>query len=78
MSQVKVQFKTPEEVMDFTNVVSKYDYNMDLKKSSRKVVDAKSLLGILALGLENNLELCIYYDEDCSEVVNAIGKYVVA
>ena len=77
MSQVKVQFKTPEEVMDFTNVVSKYDYNMDLKKSSRKVVDAKSLLGILALGLENNLELCIYSDEDCS-VVNAIGKYVVA
>ena len=75
MSQVKVQFKTPEEVMDFTNVVSKYDYNMDLKKSSRKVVDAKSLL---ALGLENNLELCIYSDEDCSEVVNAIGKYVVA
>ena len=78
MSQVKVQFKTPEEVMDFTNVVSKYDYNMDLKKSSRKVVDAKSLLGILALGLENNLELCIYSDEDCSEVVNAIGKYGVA
>ena len=36
MSQVKVQFKTPEEVMDFTNVVSKYDYNMDLKKKQQK------------------------------------------
>ena len=78
MDQVKVQFRTPEEVMDFTNVVSRYEYNMDLKKSSKKIVDAKSLLGILALGLENNLELCIYSDEDCSEVVNAIGKYVVA
>ena len=78
MDQVKVQFRTPEEVMDFTNVVSRYEYNMDLKKSSKKIVDAKSLLGILALGLEIVLELCIYSDEDCSEVVNAIGKYVVA
>lgn len=78
MNQVKVQFKTPQEVLDFTNVVSKYDYNMDLKKSSRKVVDAKSLLGILALGLENNLELCIYSDENYDDVINAIQKYVVA
>ena len=78
MDQVKVQFRTPEEVMDFTNVVSRYEYNMDLKKSSKKIVDAKSLLGILALGLENVLELCIYSDEDCDEVVEAISGYVVA
>ena len=26
MDQVKVQFRTPEEVMDFTNVVSRYEY----------------------------------------------------
>lgn len=78
MSQVKVQFKTAKEVVDFTNVVSKYDYDMDLKKSSRNVVDAKSLLGILTLGLENHLELCIYSDGDCSEVVDAIEKYVVS
>ena len=78
MDQVNVQFRTPEEVMDFTNVVSRYEYNMDLKKSSKKIVDAKSLLGILALGLENVLELCIYSDEDCDEVVEAISRYVVA
>lgn len=78
MSQVKVQFRTPEEALDFANVVSKYDYNMDIRKSSWKMADAKSLLGILALGLENRLELCIHSDEDCTEVVNAIRKYVVA
>ena len=78
MDQVKVQFRTPEEVMDFTNVVSRYEYIMDLKKGSKKIVDAKSLLGILALGLENVLELCIYSDEDCDEVVEAISRYVVA
>lgn len=77
MNQVKVQFKTPEDVVDFTSVVSKYKYDMDLKKSSKKVVDAKSLLGILALGLETNLELCIYSDDNCSDVVSAIEKYVV-
>lgn len=78
MNQIKVNFKSPQEVMNFTNVVSKYKYDMDLKKSRSKVVDAKSLLGILALGLENNLELCIHADEDCSEVVHAINQYVVA
>lgn len=78
MSQIKVQFKTPEEVMEFTSVVSKYDYHMDLKKSSKKMADAKSLLGILSLGLENNLDLCVYSDEDCTELVEAIHKYVVA
>ena len=60
MDQVKVQFRTPEEVMDFTNVVSRYECDMDLKKSSKKVVDAKSLLGILALGLENVPQLFEY------------------
>lgn len=78
MSQVKVQFKTPEEVMNFTSVVSRYDYDMDLKKSRNKIADAKSLLGILALGLEHTLELCIYADDDCTDVVNAIDRYVVS
>ena len=78
MNQVKVQFRTPQEVMDFTNVVSKYEYDMDLKKSSRKIVDAKSLLGILALGLENVLELCIYSDDNCDDVVKAISRDVIA
>lgn len=78
MSQVKVQFRSPQEVMDFTYLVSRYDYHMDIKKSKNKMADAKSLLGILALGLNNNLELCIYADEDCADVVNAIDRYVVS
>lgn len=48
------------------------------EEEQQKIVDAKSLLGILALGLENVLELCIYSDEDCDEVVEAISRYVVA
>ena len=70
MNQVKVQFRTPQEVMDFTNVVSKYEYNMDLKKSSRKIVDAKSLLGILALGLEN---VSVLPCKLCLQPVHGIG-----
>lgn len=78
MGQVKVQFKTPEEVIKFTNEVARYDYDMDLKKSSNKIVDAKSLLGVLALGLEQDLELCIYSDEDCSDVISSIGTYIIS
>ena len=52
MSEMKITFKNPEEILDFVNTVSKYDFDMDLKKG-RIVVDAKSLLGIMHLGINN-------------------------
>ena len=78
MGQVKVQFKTPEEVIEFTSIVARYEYDMDLKKSTNKIVDAKSLLGVLALGMEQDLELCIHSDEDYSAVMDSIGSYIVS
>ena len=56
MCEMKITFKNPEEILDFVNTVSKYDFDMDLKKG-RVVVDAKSLLGIMHLGINNIIEL---------------------
>ena len=46
---------------------------MDLRKG-RAVVDAKSLLGIMHLGLNNVIELQMYSDH-CEELQKELEKY---
>ena len=50
MSKMQITFKNPEEIVAFVNTVSRFDFDMDLKKGCA-LVDAKSLLGIMHLGL---------------------------
>ena len=73
MSEMKITFKHPEEIREFVNTVSKYEFDMDMRKG-RVVVDAKSLLGIMHLGLNSVMELKMYSD-DCEELQNKIAKY---
>ena len=73
MSEMKITFKHPEEIRDLVNTVSKYEFDMDMRKG-RVVVDAKSLLGIMHLGLNSVMELKMYSD-DCEELQKQIAKY---
>ena len=61
------------EILEFVNTVSKYEFDMDMKRG-RAVVDAKSILGIMNLGLNNVMELKMYSD-DCDELQKKIAKY---
>ena len=63
---MKITFKKPEEILDFVNKVEKYDCAMDMNRGIY-VVDGKSILGIMNLGLNNIINLKIY-DEDCEEL----------
>ena len=56
MSQRTIIFSSPEDVLNFVRTVEKYPYDMDLE-SGRAVVDAKSLLGLMNLGLNKEIEL---------------------
>ncbi len=73
MSNMKVTFKHPDEILDFVNTVSKYNFDMDMRKG-HVVVDAKSLLGIMYLGLNSEIELKMYTD-DCEDLRERIEKY---
>ena len=73
MSGMKVTFKHPDEILEFVNTVSKYEFDMDMKKG-RLVVDAKSILGIMNLGLNNVIQLTMYTD-DCTDLQEKIAKY---
>ena len=73
MSEMKLTFKNPDEIVEFVNTVSRYDFDVDIKRG-RIVVDAKSLLGIMHLGLNSVLDLKIH-SGDCEELQTKLVKY---
>lgn len=76
MSQRTIIFSSPEDVLNFVKKVEKYPYDMDLE-SGRSVVDAKSLLGLMNLGLNKEIELKVY-DDNCQDLFDEIAEYIAA
>ena len=70
---MKLTFKTPDEIVEFVNTVSRYDFDVDVKRG-RIVVDAKSLLGIMHLGPNSTLELQVHSD-NCEDLQTELAKY---
>ena len=65
-----------DKVKDFVREVSKFETDIDLV-SSRFIVDAKSLMGILSLDLTKPIEVRILNKQD-ERLINTIEKYAVA
>ena len=62
MQQVFVKFNSAEQVRSFVNVISTIEENFDMG-SGRRLVDAKSLLGVFALDLTQPQKLrCNSFD----------------
>ena len=65
-----------DKVKDFVREMSKFETDIDLV-SSRFIVDAKSLMGILRLDLTKPIEVRILNKQD-ERLINTIEKYAVA
>lgn len=76
MNSFNVTFKNPDEILKFLSIVEKYDIAMDMIRG-RLVVDAKSLLGLMNLGLNNVAELRVYGDV-CGQLRQEISRYMAA
>ena len=63
------------DVKDFVNIVSKYDFEIDLT-SGRYVVDAKSIMGIFSLDLSKPIKAEVHSD-DCNKFLGEINKFIV-
>lgn len=75
---VKVSLNSVEKIQDFVKIVKNTSCDMDLI-SGRSYLDAKSIMGILSCDVKKPLQLDIHgTDEEASEVVSLIDKYVVA
>ena len=64
------------DVKDFVNIVSKYDFDVDLT-SGRYIVDAKSIMGIFSLDLSKPIALNIHAEGDTTEIMTALQPYIV-
>lgn len=75
MKTFNLMLSSINDVKDFVNTVSKYDYDVDLT-SGRYVVDAKSIMGIFSLDLAKAIKVEVHSD-DCQELLDALKPYIV-
>jgi phosphotransferase system HPr-like phosphotransfer protein len=66
---------TINDVKNFVNIVSKYDFEVDLT-SGRYVIDAKSIMGIFSLDLSKSIKLDAGCEED-SKFMEEIKPFIV-
>lgn len=71
---MKIKLNNLEEVKDFVNSASKCYFDIDISYN-RYTIDAKSLLGVLSMELNNVLTVsCREYDENFA---NTLKKYEI-
>lgn len=63
------------DVKDFVNTVSKYDFDVDLT-SGRYVVDAKSIMGIFSLDLSKPIKVEVHSD-DADAFIAELDQFIV-
>ncbi len=74
MKEFTVVLSSINDVKNFVNVVTKYDFEIDLT-SGRYVVDAKSIMGIFSLDLTQPIKVEAHSD-DCSELLSELAAYI--
>lgn len=70
MKAITVMLNSINDVKQFVNIVSKYDFDIDLT-SGRYIVDAKSIMGIFSLDLSKPIRVELHTDDSdaiCAEL----------
>lgn len=75
MISVNIMLNTINDVKNFVNSVSKYDFEVDLT-SGRYVIDAKSIMGIFSLDLSKPIKLDARC-ESSSKFIEEIKPFIV-
>ena len=68
MHKLGICFRQPDDI------INQFEYDVDLK-SGKNIVDAKSLLGVIAISKADGVELVIHSDE-CQELLDRLQNYV--
>ena len=75
MKSIKVSLFSNTDVKDFVNIVSRYDFDIDLV-SGRYVVDAKSIMGIFSLDLTKPIQVDLHTD-NADAIMEELKPYTV-
>lgn len=71
---MKIRFKKVDDIINFINIASKLDCEIDLKKG-RYIIPANSMMGIFAIGVEDEFELIIHSED--KNVINNFKEWEV-
>ena len=74
MKRVAVKFERPDQIIDFVRIMNRYEYDADVKCGSR-IVDAKSIVGVLALAKSKTVEVIVHTDDARQELMEEISRY---
>lgn len=75
MIEKKIRLTDTNDVKDFVRAAEQCDFDVDICRDCT-VIDAKSIMGVLYLGLSN--DLIVKYRGQNAGFEHAISKYVVA
>lgn len=73
MKHVFIKFDEADQIINFVRIMSRYEYDADVKCGSR-VVDAKSIVGVLSLAKAKTVELILHTD-NCADLLEEIAPY---
>ncbi len=70
-----IKLSDAEEVCEFVHAAGLCDFDIDIS-DQRVIIDAKSILGVMGLGVER--ELTVKYGGEDMAFENVVSKYAVA
>lgn len=73
MQQVNVKFNNVNQIRQFVDIIDKFDSSFDLGEG-RRTVDAKSILGVMALDLTQPLKL--RYDSEDTAIREKLAPFI--
>ena len=73
MKHILVKFDQADQIINFVRIINRYSYDADVK-CGRRVVDAKSVVGVLSLAKSKTVELILHTDE-CDALLEEIAPY---
>lgn len=75
MTSMMLKFEQTNQILDFVKTIRHCTYDADIKYGSR-IVDAKSILGVLALAASHTVELILHTDKDnCADIIHQLGHF---
>lgn len=75
MKTVTVNLNSIEKVKSFVRDINKYENDFDLV-AGRNLIDAKSIMGILALDLSKPLKLNIHSQNHGDSIAASLSEYI--
>ena len=75
MDKFNISLSSINDVKSFVNIVSKYDFDIDLS-SGRYVVDAKSIMGIFSLDLSKPITVDVH-GQSCEALLAELKPFML-